>query len=102
LRGRADVVALLLSRGATINEPDIYLTTPLTMAARKGYKQIVELLLSKGANIDGREGLLGGPLIIATENQHAEIVRLLLATGADVNACPQDRRTALHVAGYFG
>lgn len=55
--GHKDVVALLLERGAAVNEgsvgrdtQDISAWTALMYAAHAGHKQVVELLLEKGAD----------------------------------------------------
>ncbi|KAF3925690.1 Ankyrin-1 [Arthrobotrys entomopaga] len=56
--------------------------TPLSYAARKGFKSVVELLLEKGANRESKDHLGRTPLLFAAEKGYEEIVKLLLAKGA--------------------
>ena len=48
--GNADIITMLLDKGAQIDARSPNGTTPLMMAARYGSTQAVELLLQKGAN----------------------------------------------------
>merc|ERR1712183_133321 len=47
--GRQEVVSLLVSRGANVNELDYKNMTPLKLAIRYGQEDIEQLLRSKGA-----------------------------------------------------
>ena len=49
LRGRNDVVQLLIDRGANPNTKGDHEITPLQRASRKGHLVVVEILLEKGA-----------------------------------------------------
>ncbi|KAL2802255.1 hypothetical protein BJX63DRAFT_438047 [Aspergillus granulosus] len=67
---------------------DLFLRSPLSRAAEKGYVSIVELLLKNGAQPDFEQyGVYAPvkPLPQAIDNGHTEIVRILLSHGAEVN-----------------
>jgi ankyrin repeat protein/nucleoside phosphorylase len=91
---QADIVRLLLERGADPNEPiiaDILVNSPLGAAIRMGAADTVRLLLEHGA--DPNKQLRGdpatnSPLGAAIGMGRADIVRLLLEHGADPN--PRD------------
>jgi hypothetical protein len=50
--GRADMVELLLSKGAEVNALSPNLSTPLMLAARNGRMEAVRLLLKAGAETE--------------------------------------------------
>ena len=64
IKGRGQIVELLISKGADINEPDAAGMTPLTMAIHKNNQALADVLLSQGADVDGKNGQLGGPLLL--------------------------------------
>ena len=89
LNGKTEVVEILISHGADINQTDTlpnmtknYMKgfTPLCHAAMKGDKDIAELLIRKGANVNLHE-----PLLLALEHQHTCIAKLLISNGTDIN-----------------
>jgi ankyrin repeat protein len=86
---RADVLALLVGRGALL-EADVYRGTALMWAAACGRVAAISRLLELGADPNGRstfggpdhsEG--GTPLHMAASGGHAAAVRVLLDGGAD-------------------
>lgn len=105
LAGRADMVELLLKKGAKARDGLIGAAAAggqtgivrlllehkapadigLKPAAANGQTEAVRMLLDAGAKIDSQEGDLCGKtaLIHAAERGHTETVRLLLARGAD-------------------
>ena len=108
--GHAEVVDLLLLRGAEVMAGNRY-TTPLLAAADAGHKQVVKVLVKAGAKMDifvaaalgkaeaartllGRDGTrakrrteLGvTALMIAAAHGQAEVAELLLEAGADPRA----------------
>ncbi|KAI1352971.1 hypothetical protein F5Y01DRAFT_303644 [Xylaria sp. FL0043] len=85
--GHAEVVKLLLERGADPESEDIHEHTPLLLAAGGGCKEIIQLLLARGANLEARDRYGRTPLSLAAENGGEEAVRLLLENGADVQSC---------------
>ena len=117
LTGRTEVVEILISHGADINQTDTlpinrsqmkgYVTkTPLCHAAMKGHKDIAELLIRKGANVNLYE-----PLLLALEHKHTCVAKLLISNGTNINqkkVCRKELEcflcdgrapvTALHIA----
>jgi len=82
--GNAELVTLLLDRGANVRGADKFGGTPLYAAARGGHVHIVRLLLDRGAAVDlvaTRDGAT--PLRAAIERDDPIIVDMLLAAGAD-------------------
>lgn len=69
-KGHKEVINLLMSKGANINERDNQGTTALMVAASCGEKDIVELLISKGAdvNITDNEGRTALTYVESAEN----------------------------------
>ncbi|XP_071146102.1 uncharacterized protein [Mytilus edulis] len=65
-------------------------TSPLGVAAQKGWTEIVKLLLNKGAdfNKSSNDGL--SPVMCAVIHKRTEIVRMLLQVGADYDKCTKD------------
>ena len=78
-RGRIDLMELLLSYGADINESAHNGVTPLLSAIYMGSLREVEFLLAKGAEFIGCELHCGG-----APNGHNDILRTLLRAGADI------------------
>lgn len=85
-KGHADIVTLLLQRGAEVNTLDGNGNTALHLATHHGHLEVVRILISYGADLYMRElrngnqrGLLGfTPLLYASRFGHGEVVRLLL------------------------
>ena len=90
LTGRTEVVEILISHGADINQTDTRPKkkglnemkgfTPLCHAAMKGHKDIAELLIRKGANVN-----LYKPLLLALEHKHTCVAKLLISNGTNIN-----------------
>ena len=76
LRTQADLVEILIARGADVNATDIRGRTALHLAA----------------------GALVRPPRFSTPNVRPEVLELLLANGADVNAVDQEGKTPLDLA----
>lgn len=87
LTGRADLVSLLLERGANIEAPDSQGRTPLAVSIMsssyngnaEGGSEIASLLLAKGANPNVKTER-GDLLSYAVERGNADLVTTLLAT----------------------
>jgi ankyrin repeat protein len=105
----AEVLALLLAKGADPNKQDSCGITPLFTAAERGSLKSVALLLDHGADPNARHDYdWSTPLHWAAEgaygigrdcgNNNAEIVALLLDLGADFEAMNKRRETPLDVA----
>ena len=98
LYGYADVVDLLLSRGAKIEKGASWKNsdTPLHVASDKGYVDIVQLLVAKGADVNAKNTVGKTPLQYAAWRGRASVVDFLLAHGADLRIQDQRGRSALN------
>ncbi len=105
--GHADMVRVLLEKGADVNHAaDEDERTPLWAASQYGYNlEVVRLLLAGGANVDQADWKGWTPLFIASHNGNVEVVRILLTEGgANVNraveapGCENDGETPLFTA----
>jgi ankyrin repeat protein len=99
-RQNADMVRLLLDRGAVVDEDDVNWRTPLHDAAELNQVPIARLLLEHKANVRAmdRDGLEPIHMAAALEDGEA-MTALLLDHKADINARTKyEGRTALHIA----
>ncbi|MFN3714180.1 MAG: ankyrin repeat domain-containing protein [Alcanivoracaceae bacterium] len=86
-RGDVDMVTLLLSAEAPVDQRDSGSFTSLYLAAGNGHLEVVNLLLAAGADIDSRNGRMGWtPLMRASDAGKRSVLLRLIAGGADVNA----------------
>ncbi len=79
---KPEIMQLLISHGARVQEPGKYYGPPLTQAAMMGCEENVRILLAAGANITYD---YHNPLIVALTGRHAGIARILIESGADPN-----------------
>jgi ankyrin repeat protein len=82
--GHAEVVRLLLEKGASIDTE--FSTLLLHHAAGKGQAEIVQILLEKGVDVNAQDLVGYTALMRAAEEGQDDMVRMLIAKGADVNA----------------
>jgi len=80
--GRADIVQVLVAKGASLTERDEMGSTPLLLAALTGQKVMAEWLVEKGSNVNAMNALGGTPASVAAREGHQEIVDMLIAKGA--------------------
>ncbi|XP_034731491.1 protein TANC1-like [Etheostoma cragini] len=94
-RGRMEVCAFLLERGAGLEIPNRRGMVPLLSATKHGHTQIVELLLKQGADINVTEKQGRTALMLAASEGHMSTVELLLSKGVSLSSADQDGLTAL-------
>jgi ankyrin repeat protein len=98
--GRADIVKILLERGASINS-SYYNGTPLHMAIIEQHFNIdiVAELLLRGAEVNARRASdQMTPLHDAARLGRLDVIRELLARGADIHARDRDGKTTFERA----
>ncbi|KAJ8025370.1 Tankyrase-1 [Holothuria leucospilota] len=80
---RKQVVELLIRKGANLVDKNNEGSTPLHLAAAKGYLPIMDVLLKSGAKVDSTDNLGQTPLHRAAREDLPEACKLLLDNGAD-------------------
>lgn len=105
IKGRNDIVKLLLASGADpnvegSNENDsLRSTSALIEAININRKDIVQLLLDNGADINMQSTVIGStPLMLAASRENEAMIKLFLAKGADPNLRNIHGQTALDYA----
>nr|CDJ80356.1 Ankyrin and K Homology domain containing protein [Haemonchus contortus] len=82
--GHAQMVDVLVCRGANIEHRDKKGFTPLILAATGGHRDVVELLLNNGAQIEAQsERTKDTALSLACSGGRKDVVELLLSRGAN-------------------
>ncbi|UTC24864.1 ankyrin repeat domain-containing protein [Candidatus Comchoanobacter bicostacola] len=84
-QGQLEVVATLLTAGASVNQAVISGITPLYIAAANGHFDVVNALLTAGASVNQANIVGATPLYVAAQNGHADTVEALLAADAKIN-----------------
>jgi len=99
---RVQLLRLLCSSSADVDQPTKDGTTPLIIALRQRYPHAVRILCEAGASTDktDRKGLF--PLRIASEMGQADSVQLLCQAAADLNKAAVDGATPLYSASLEG
>ncbi|PCJ58768.1 MAG: hypothetical protein COA65_07370 [Rhodospirillaceae bacterium] len=100
--GNAELVQIMLARGADPNAIDDSGRSALINAAWRGRKKVIELLLEKGTDltIRDREGL--SAINWAGVNGHSDVIYLLGKAGANLNNRDNDNLTPLMRAAWNG
>ncbi|GAA6219607.1 protein TANC1-like [Lates japonicus] len=94
-RGRMEMCAFLLERGAGLEIPNRRGMAPLLSATKHGHTQVAELLLKQGADINVTDKQGRTALMLAASEGHASTVELLLSKSASLSSADQDGLTAL-------
>jgi ankyrin repeat protein len=96
--GDAEIVSLLLARGASASAEAPDGTGPLHLAARRGHAAVLEVLIAAGAKVDGPAGPRARTALQdAAATGSTDAVRVLLRAGADPNTKDSFGQTALHL-----
>jgi ankyrin repeat protein len=92
MNGHAEVVKLLLQRGADATIPSVLDMTPLSSACEGGHLGVVQLLLDhQGPQALGMTPSTGAtPLHYAARGGREDVVKFLLGKGADANSQHED------------
>ena len=99
--GCLEIVRLLLSYGAKVDEKDTEGRTPFQVASSMGHLEIMKFLSENGSVVGIRDHKEATPLHEASAGGHVGVMRWLLDRGADANARRSDRCTPLHLAAYM-
>uniref|UniRef100_A0A8C2S9N8 K Homology domain-containing protein n=1 Tax=Capra hircus TaxID=9925 RepID=A0A8C2S9N8_CAPHI len=108
--GHVELAALLIERGASLEEVNDEGYTPLMEAAREGHEEMVALLLGQGcvsnttagANVHATTATGDTALTYACENGHTDVADVLLQAGADLEHESEGGRTPLMKAARAG
>ncbi|XP_032353436.1 ankyrin repeat and SOCS box protein 3 isoform X3 [Camelus ferus] len=100
----AEIIKLLLKKGANKECQDDFGITPLFVAAQYGKLESLSILISSGANVNCQALDKATPLFIAAQEGHTECVELLLSSGADPDLyCNEDNwQLPIHAAAQMG
>ncbi|XP_039105122.1 ankyrin repeat and SOCS box protein 3 isoform X1 [Hyaena hyaena] len=100
----AEIIKLLLKKGANKEFQDDFGITPLFVAAQYGKLESLSILISSGANVNCQALDQATPLFIAAQEGHTECVELLLSSGADPDLyCNEDDwQLPIHAAAQMG
>ncbi|XP_038045459.1 protein TANC1-like [Patiria miniata] len=93
--GRAEVLKLLLKRGASVHAPNTTQMSPLICAVRRGHWEIVDILLFNHAALEESDRHGRTPLMLAAGEGHLAVLEVLLSKGASVHKCDKEGLTAL-------
>jgi ankyrin repeat protein len=100
--GDAELVRILIEKGADVNFRDEKGWGSLMFAVGYGHIDIVNCLLEAGADVNDKDKDGSTALITAAYNGRTEIVRVLLNKGADINIKSKDDMTAMMYAAKQG
>ncbi|XP_044781840.1 ankyrin repeat and SOCS box protein 3 isoform X3 [Bubalus bubalis] len=103
-QGNAEIIKLLLKKGANKECQDDFGITPLFVAAQYGKLESLSILISSGANVNCQALDKATPLFIAAQEGHTDCVELLLSSGADPDLyCNEDNwQLPIHAAAQMG
>jgi ankyrin repeat protein len=100
--GHEAVVALLLEKGAKLEEKDTQGYYPIHLSVSRGHVSITEKLLVAGANMEVVTPQNGTPLHIAAASNYPEILPVLINGGANLEAKDVNELTPLAAAASLG
>ena len=86
----------LIKEGHQVNQLNRDHTTPLHIAAEKGYVRCICVLLEYGAEVDILDDYGYSPLIRACRGGKCKALKLLMDAGANLELCNETGQTVLH------
>nr|XP_020471416.1 ankyrin repeat domain-containing protein 27 isoform X2 [Monopterus albus] len=103
--GQAQLIDVLVRKGAPVNATDYHALTPLHLACQRGYQGVTLLLLHYKANADSQDNNGNTALHLACMYGHEDCVKALVYY--DIQTCHLDLQndkgdTALHMAARWG
>jgi ankyrin repeat protein len=81
-RGRAEIVRILLGKGADVRATDHNRMSAMMQAIDNGYPEIAKELIEGGSDVNLRAGNGYTPLSLARQRQQESVIQALLAAGA--------------------
>lgn len=84
-QGLADIVELLIEKGADVQAPDNDGWTPLMPASSEGHVEVVRILLEKEEDVHASNNSGSTPLILASSENHLHVARMLFEKGAEAH-----------------
>ncbi|MBA3700409.1 MAG: ankyrin repeat domain-containing protein [Planctomycetes bacterium] len=100
--GKAELITLLLDKGADINAKAKDGSAPLHLAVKRSHPVAVKLLFARGANPSAKDQEGNSPLHVASELYVPDMLKVLTDLGAMVNARNNENWTPLHLAANRG
>ena len=97
-KGNAELLDLLIERGADVNYGPPRMMSPLHRTVRQGKVELFHRLVEAGADISQKGPGGWRPLHYAARYGRTEIATFLVESGCDINAKTSKRETALHLA----
>lgn len=98
VNGDKEMVELLLSYGASLNEAGAYGRSALFLAIHAGHEELALFLMEKGADIKRKDHFGCTMLMAAVDQGSCKIVQELVARKVDINETNHEGNTPLHVA----
>lgn len=98
VRGRVDIMNVLLERGADTERKGRNGDTALSLASKAGQTEAVKLLLGAGAATDYADATGKTLLMYAVDRGSIGVAQVLIDAGVDLNANDEWGNTALHHA----
>ncbi|KAI8499961.1 Ankyrin-1 [Branchiostoma belcheri] len=101
IQGHADIVRLLLRKGASVTKRNKGIScAPLHGAAGNGHTEVVDLLVHHGATLDIRDAFQRTPLMAAIMFKEVATVRQLIEFGARVDLADAQGNTTQQYCEY--
>uniref|UniRef100_A0A8C4X091 Ankyrin repeat domain 27 (VPS9 domain) n=1 Tax=Eptatretus burgeri TaxID=7764 RepID=A0A8C4X091_EPTBU len=100
--GHCELVALLLRRGARLQELTLGGATPTHLACEHGHEEVLKLLLAHGVKVNKQDCHGNTPLHLACAGGNTPIVEQLLKNGASMSMVNHKGNVPLHEATHSG